>query len=215
MLPPTRAVDLWDIYWTYIHTGATVCSTPMGLLTAKLTAPQSKHIRFTQAQDKRLDDACTYLGCSLQSFISEATLERLAKVEAEQRSNKEHKAHKKETAKKREVRGLGLRTAQVETAIIDTPTPHTPQVVVNIPATTTAATTPTSDVSMLASYVTKGSILGRDMRLGRAREMLEATLDGDALDAAKKALDDAVAVLVAKSPSLSTPRVGGVLDIFK
>lgn len=186
----------------------------MGLLTAKLTAPQSKHIRFTQAQDKRLDDACTYLGCSLQSFISEATLERLAKVEAEQRADKDYKARKKETVKKREVRGLGLRTAQVEATVIDTPAPPTPQIVVNVPATTAVTTTPTSDVSMLASYVAKGSILERNMRLERAREMLAASLDGDALDVAKKALDNAV-MLVAKSPSLNTPRVGGVLDFFK
>lgn len=177
--------------------------TPMGLITAKLTSPQSKHIRFTLAQDKRLDDACTYLGCSLQSFISEATLERLAKVEAEMRANEDYKTRsKKESSRRREVRGLGLRADRPETAPVEPP-PAAPQVVVNIPA---AAAQPANDVSMLATFVAKGSLLGRESRLEHAREVLTASLDGAALDAAKKALDEAVIALAPKS---------SVLDWFK
>lgn len=186
----------------------------MGFSATERTTHLSKHIRFTHSQDKRLEEACAYLGCTLQNFIHEATLERLAKTEAEQRADKEYRARsKKEPAKKREARGLGLRTAQAETTIVDTPAPPAPQVVVNIPATTAA---PANDVSMLASFVTKGSALGRDMRLERAREILAASLDGDALDAAKKALDEAVDALATKNgPSLGVPRTGGVLDFFK
>jgi len=188
----------------------------MGFSDTGRTTHLSKHIRFTHSQDKRLEEACTYLGCTLQNFIHEATLERLAKTEAEQRADKEYRARsKKEPAKKREARGLGLRTAQAETTVVDAPAPPVPvpQVVVNVPATTVA---PANDVSMLASFVTKGSILGRDMRLERAREILAASLDGDALDAAKKALDEAVGALAAKNgPSLGAPRTGGVLDFFK
>lgn len=186
----------------------------MGFSTTERTTHLSKHIRFTSSQDKRLEDACTYLGCTLQNFIHEATLDRLAKTEAEQRADKEYRARtKKEPAKKREVRGLGLRTAQAETTVVDAPAPAAPQVVVNIPAT---AATPANDVSMLASFVTKGSVLGRDMRLERAREILAASLDGDALDTAKKALDSAVNALGAKSGlSLDSPKKSGILDFFK
>jgi len=141
------------------------------------------------SQDKRLEDACSYLGCTLQNFIHEATLERLAKVEAELRADREYKERaKKSSGRKREVRGLGLRTDQPPAPAPEPPAPA-PQVVVNIPA----AGSTTSDVSMLASFIAKGSILERDMRLERAREILASSLDGASLDAAKKALDDAVA----------------------
>lgn len=176
----------------------------MGLITAKLTAPQSKHIRFTLAQDKRLDAACTYLGCSLQSFISEATLERLAKIETEQRANKEYQDQsKKKSEHRRKVRGLGLRTDRSETVPAAEPPPAPqPQVIVNVPAASTAA----CDVSMLASFVAKGGVLEHESRLGRAREVLASSLDGAALDAAKKALDTAVVALAPKT---------GILDWFK
>ena len=174
----------------------------MGFSVTERSAPLSKHIRYTMSQDKRIEEACAFLGCTLQNFIHEATLERLAKVEAEQRSNKEYKEQsKKSSGRRREVRGLGLRTDRVEaTPVIEQPT--VPQVVVNIPA----ATTPSSEVPMLAAFVAKGGILGRDLRLERAREVLAASLDGASLDAAKKALDDAVRAQAPKS---------GVLDWFK
>lgn len=176
----------------------------MGFSATERTAHLSKHIRFTLSQDKRLEAACEYLGCTLQNFIHEASLERLAKVEAEQRADKEYRerSKKEKSSRRREVRGLGLRTDTPPAPVAELPAPS-PQVVVNIPATTTSAA---SDVSMLASFVVKGSVLGRDTRLERAREVLAASLDGTALDAAKKALDEAVAATTPKS---------GVLDWFK
>lgn len=176
----------------------------MGFSATERTTHLSKHIRFTLSQDKRLEAACTYLGCTLQNFIHEAALERLAKIEAEQRADKEYRERsKKDSSRRREVRGLGLRTGTPPAPVAEPPAPA-PQVVVNIPAPTTSAA---SDVSMLASFVTKGSVLGRDTRLERAREVLAASLDGAALDAAKKALDEAVAA--------TTPPKSGVLDWFK
>ena len=172
----------------------------MGLSAKERNAPQSKHIRYTYAQDKRLEEACEYLGCTLQAFVLEATLERLDKVEAKKRADKEHERSKKESTR-REVRGLGLRTDRPETVPAVEP-PSQPQVIVNIPN----ISAPANDVSMLAAFVTKGSLLERDGRLRRAHEILEASLDGTALDAAKKALDTAVAALAPKS---------GVLDWFK
>ena len=68
---------------------------------------------------------------------------------------------------------------------------------------------------MLAAFVASGSILGRDMRLERAREILAASLDDDALEAAKKALDNAVSTIT-QNQSLERPKAGGgVLDWFK
>lgn len=183
---------------------------PMGRLTAKLTSPQSKHIRFTLAQDKRIEDACTHLGCSMQSFIQEATLDRLAKIEAEMRADKDYRTSKKTSMRHREVRGLGLRTERPEAPTVADP-PPTPQVIVNVPAT---ASSTTSDVSMLAAFVAKGSVLGREMRIDRAREVLSASLDGASLDAAKKALDDAVAAQASKDIESRMSKTG-VLDWFK
>jgi len=177
----------------------------MGLSITERNAPLSKHIHFTMSQDKRIKDACSYQGCTLQNFIHEATLERLAKVEADQRADKEYKERsKKPSGRKREVRGLGLRTDRSETAPTVDPPPAAPapQVVVNVPA----MASPTSNVSMLASFIAKGSILERDIRLDRAREILASSLEGASLNAAKKALDEAVA---ARSPKIS------VLDWFK
>lgn len=181
----------------------------MGSSIAERSAPLSKHIRFTLSQDERLEKSCAYLGCTLQNFIHEATLERLAKVETEQRALKDHREQsKKESKKKREVRGLGLRVGQPEEALAaepPPPAPAVPQIVVNVPA----AAAPASDASMLAAFVTKGSILQRDVRLERAREILAASLDGASLDAAKKALDEAIAASAARAPKT------GVLDWFK
>lgn len=172
----------------------------MGLASTERTTSLSKHIRFTNSQDKRLEDVCTYLGCTLQSFIHEATLERLAKVEAEQRSNKEYRERsKKESSRRREIRGLGLRS---NATVAEPPPAPAPQVVVNVPAAPSAA----GDASMLATFVAKGSILERASRLEHVHEVLAASLDGAALKAAKKALDDAVAATAPKS---------GVLDWFK
>lgn len=183
----------------------------MGFSTTERIAPQSKHIRFTLSQDKRIEDACAYKGCTIQSFIQEATLERLAKVEAEQRADKEYRERSKKSPEpRRKVRGLGLREDRPDaTAAVEPAPPPAPQVVVNVPAaaTTTTTSSTASDVSMLAAFVTKGSVLGRDLRLERAREILATSLDGAALDAAKKALDEAVAALA--------PKAGGVLDWFK
>ena len=176
----------------------------MGFSATERTTHLSKHIRFTLSQDKRLEEACTYLGCTLQNFIHEAVLERLAKVETEQRADKEYRERsKKDSTRRREVRGLGFRTDAPPAPVAEPPAPQ-PQVVVNIPAT--GATSAASEVSMLASFVAKGSILGRDTRLERAREVLAASLDGTALDVARKALDEAVAATTPKS---------GVLDWFK
>lgn len=211
-LDTVERVLFGDIPWTSVSAVFYWSFTGMGLSSSERSAPQSKHIRFTHAQDKRLEEACTYLGCTLQSFVQEAALERLAKVEAEQRADKEYRERSKKSPEpRRKVRGLGLREDRPDaTAAVEPAPPPAPQVVVNVPAaatTTTTTSSTASDVSMLAAFVAKGSVLGRDLRLERAREILATSLDGAALDAAKKALDEAVAA--------HAPKAGGVLDWFK
>lgn len=155
-----------------------------------------KHIRFTESQNDRLRRACAFLGCTIQTFVHESALERLARVEAEMRLDDEYRRRRRdERAARREVKGLGLKRKQEEAdqppARDEIPQPA-PSVIVQMPGAAPSGGGDVVMVTMLAQYIVNGSPLMRSMRTDQAREVIASSREGAEREAAYAALDAAV-----------------------